>query len=225
MFVILAFKGIKTTSFKVSKKKHNMSKYVIYTFPVGDIIRKHGLDYHFYADDSQLHIAFEIADNSSLQSAIGKIINCVNEIDNWMSINKLKLNQDKTEVLVFTSVYNKEPVHLDSISIGNTSVNISTSARNIGVLFDNKLTMSEHINYLCKSASFSLRKIGSIRKFINQKACAQLVHSVVTTKIDYANSLLYGIPDYQFKRIQMILNSAARLVALKSKFEHIAFFK
>ncbi len=71
--------------------------YLLYTSPLGDIVRSHGLSYHFYADDSQLYITFkpinEIATISNIEA-------CIDDINNWMISNKLKLNKGKTELLV-----------------------------------------------------------------------------------------------------------------------------
>ena len=70
--------------------------YLLYTSPVGDIIRRYDLDFHFYADDSQLYLTFEpTIDEKS--DALVRIETCVGEIDWWMVSNKLKLNGDKTK--------------------------------------------------------------------------------------------------------------------------------
>ena len=71
----------------------------IYTTPLGNIIRKHGLTFHLYADDTQLYLAFKPSDSLSKQDTKVKIEKCVEEIRSWMVENLLKLNDDKTEVL------------------------------------------------------------------------------------------------------------------------------
>jgi len=60
---------------------------------------------------------------------------CVRDMDNWMVINKLKLNQDKSEVVLISSRYRPSP-SLESLQIGNVAVVPSSSARNLGVIFD-----------------------------------------------------------------------------------------
>ena len=77
--------------------------YIMYTKPVGDICRNHRLNHHFYADDSQLYLSFEPTDMDSQVVALRRIEACLNDIVSWMHSNMLKLNVDKTEVIVFTS--------------------------------------------------------------------------------------------------------------------------
>ena len=70
----------------------------MYTSPIGDILREHNIDFHLYADDTQLYIRFETYSSAEMESAKFRIESCVSEIDNWMTRNKLKLNTDKTEI-------------------------------------------------------------------------------------------------------------------------------
>jgi len=97
----------------------------------------------------------------------------------------------------------------------------SNEVRNIGVWFDETLNMEKHISITCKSAFYHLRNIASIRKFISSKDCETLIHAFITSKIDYCNSLLSGLPAQQLKKLQHVQNSAARLLTLSTKHEHI----
>ena len=82
--------------------------------------------------------------------------------------------------------------------------------------------MTSHVNFICKKASFGIRKIGSLRKYLDRDSTEMLVHSFITSQLDYCNSLLYGLPDYQTDKIQRIQNSAGRLVTLTKNYEHIS---
>ena len=74
--------------------------------------------------------------------------------------------------------------------------------------------MKQQVSSVCRSTHHHLKNIGAIRKFITKDACIKLIHALITTRIDYANSLLYGVPDNQLKRLQRILNIAARIITL-----------
>ena len=81
--------------------------------------------------------------------------------------------------------------------------------------------MNAHVNQLCKSASFSLRRVGQVRRYLDNATTEKLTHALITSKLDQCNSLLYGLPDKEISQIQRIQNSAARLVTRTKRQEHI----
>ena len=110
---------------------------------------------------------------------------------------------------------------LDRLRVGVTLIKPSQVVRNLGVYFDDKTLLSDHISHVCKTASYSLFKIGRIRRLLDRPSVERLIHAFVTSRIDYCNSLLYGIDDQLILRLQRIQNSAARLVTQTRKHDHI----
>lgn len=196
--------------------------FTLYTSPLADIIKSHGLEYHFYADDSQVYISFNAKSESDLYEIIPKVENCALAIKHWMTLNMLKLNDDKTEVLFITSPYFQKSLPNMSIKIDQTDIKPSSCARNIGVIFNQCSDMTDHITSVCRGSFFQLRTLGSIRRYLTPESCATLVHSFITAKLDYCNSLLAGVPDCQIKRLQRIQNTAARIVSRRPRREHIS---
>ena len=84
------------------------------------------------------------------------------------------------------------------------------------------MDLDSHIGNVCKTTYFQLRNISSIRNVLSDDACAQLIHALVTVRVDYCNSLLYGLPDSSLFRLQKILNTAARILCRISKHDHIS---
>ena len=121
---------------------------MLYTSPVADIIKSYDLQYHFYADDAQLYITFKTDSADDACLAKTRVEHCVEEIDRWMISNKLKLNDDKTELIVFSSKLRPRPC--------------LSSVRNLGVLFDQTLSFGENVSKLCKSSHYLLRNISKI---------------------------------------------------------------
>ena len=181
-----------------------------YMYPIGSILRHHGIDYHMYADDTQLYITFDLCDPTI---ALDKINLCISDLRTWMIKHKLKINDSKTEFMVLTSSFLKQQFNDLQIKVGNSQIKPSTTARNLGVTFDSHLNLESHINSLCRSAYFHLRNICSVRNMLTYDACSQLIHALVTVRIDYCNSLLYGLPDQSLNRLQRIVNTAARILA------------
>ena len=185
----------------------------LYVAPLEDIIAKHGCQTVIFADDTQLYVTC----NSS--NSVTSIESCVDEIRGWMRENFLALNDSKTEVIHFKSKFCKSRSHLQStnVRVGDVSISSSSVVRNLGVLFDCNATMANHVANVCKNASYSLWRISKIRHLLDRKNTEKLVHAFISSRIDYCNSLLFGIPDYQIRKLQVIQNSAARLVCKLSK--------
>ena len=113
------------------------------------------------------------------------------------------------------------PVPRCEIRIGDVDIQPYNVVRNLGVSMDSAATMSDHVINICKAASHALWKIGKIRTLLDQSCTEKLVHAFITSRLDYCNSLLYGLPLQQIRKLQIIQNSAARLVIRKKKVEHI----
>ena len=135
-------------------------------------------------------------------------------------MNKLKLNTDKTELLVLHSKF-RSHIPFGSLMIGNDVIFPSDYARNIGVIFDEIMSYKKHIRTVVKSAFYQLRNIAKIRKYVSVEIMKTLVMTLVISKIDNCNSLLVGLPKYLISRLQNVQNAAARVVVGAQKYEHI----
>jgi len=140
-----------------------------------------------------------------------------------MCVNKLKLNDLKTEFLLLRSPYQNDvnTLHQINLQTGEATIIQSVSARNLGVVFDSHLNFHKQISQVVSSAFFYLRKIASVKKYIPSHLLSNLIHAFITSRLDFCNSLYYGIPDCELYRLQKILNQAARLLTGASKHQHI----
>ena len=96
--------------------------FTIYTTPLGRIIQRHGLTYHLYADDTQLYMAFKPSDMTSKCDAISRIETYMADIRIWINDNFLKLNDDKTELLVIRTREELSKISDISIKVGDQSL-------------------------------------------------------------------------------------------------------
>ena len=83
------------------------------------------------------------------------------------------------------------------------------------------MQMDAHISYIYRIIHFHLCNIGAIRNLLTDSATEQLIHSLVTSRLDYCNSLLNGVPGYKFKRVQRMQNIAAQIVSRCPYRDHI----
>jgi len=192
----------------------------IYTMPIGRIIRRHGLEYHFYADDIQLYVHFDPSSNLSIESALSTLTNCISDIQVWMTCNYLKLNNDKTEFFVAISSFNKRRLPSVKLQIGNDIIEPSQTVRNLGVIFDTEMSMSNQISTLSRNVTFHLRNISRIRRYLDFDTCHNVIRSLILSRLDYGNILLVGSNATVISRLQLLQNWAAKLIFHASKRDH-----
>ena len=195
--------------------------YKIYTLPVGEITRANDLIFHGYADDSGNYTAFKLNNQREFEDALCKVERCTSEIKTWMTLNKLKLNESKTEVLVIVPPRHAPNHQLMDIKIADTTVQTTNKAKTLGVVLDHNMNMVAEIDSRCKTLMFHLRRIRTIRRFINRDACEKLVHALISSRLDYANSLFVGLPKGLLNKLQLIQNIAARIITGARKYDHI----
>ena len=109
--------------------------FTLYILPIGDIARKNNVDFHGYADDTQLYVTFKSTNSEETKLSIDRAEACIHSIRVWMKHHKLKLNDDKTEVVIIASPHQQRLTGMHSIpriTIGDTRVCPSPSARNLG---------------------------------------------------------------------------------------------
>uniref|UniRef100_A0A8C2BTF1 Reverse transcriptase domain-containing protein n=1 Tax=Cyprinus carpio TaxID=7962 RepID=A0A8C2BTF1_CYPCA len=190
------------------------SLFSLYMLPLGSILRKHGVSFHFYADDTQIYLP--VKKNNS--TAITSLLQCLEEVKLWLAQNFLFLNEDKTEVIVFGPNENSQCI---SPELESLSVFRSSRVQNLGIIIDQHLKFDRHISSVIGSSFYQLRLLSKIKNFLTPKTLEMAVHAFVTSRLDYCNSLYCGISKSQIARLQLVQNAAARLLLNCRKHEHI----
>ena len=111
--------------------------------------------------------------------------------------NKLMLNDRKTKLLVIGTPRQVSKFKSNGISVGDTAIKPPHNVRNLGVLFDTQLNMDSQIITVFKSAYLLIYNLRRIRKYFDQDSMKTVVHACITSKFDYCNGLLHGLPDSQ----------------------------
>ena len=150
----------------------------LYTNPISSIIQSHSsINYHFYTDDTQLYILLSLANFSH---CIQKLKNCLNDIQNFMFTNTLKLNADKTEFILIGSKNNRKQLlpHFP-INILSNQVSLAQSVKNLRVVFDSNFTFSDHVSQVIKSTRVHARDLYRIRPLLDLKTSVLLANALV----------------------------------------------
>uniref|UniRef100_A0A671UM61 Reverse transcriptase domain-containing protein n=1 Tax=Sparus aurata TaxID=8175 RepID=A0A671UM61_SPAAU len=184
----------------------------LYMLPLGDVIRRHGISFHSYADDTQLYIAVSPDETDQIDA----LLNCIVDIKSWMAVNFLQLNQDKTEVLVIGPEGQREKLFPKLQHFKPTQ-----SVKNLGVIFDSELNFIPHIRNMTKIGFYHLKNIARVRPFLSQASTEVLMHAFISCRLDYCNALLSGLPKKSTLNLQLLQNSAARVLTRTRGREHI----
>ena len=217
-----SFKQIRFGVWRSSRFMLGPLLFSIYTSQLFDIVSKHLPNVHCYADDTQLYLSFKPDNEASQLAALVAMEACIEDIRRWMIHDKLMLNDDKTEFLLIGTRQQLEKIQIDNLSIGDSAVPASNLARNLVSWFDNNMTMVTHITKTCKSAFYWLHNLNRIRKYLNKHDTETLLRALLTSRLDYCNSLLYGLPNTQLSKLQRVQNAAARLAYRAPRFCHIS---
>ena len=190
--------------------------FCIYTADLANVLRRHGVTFKLFADDTQFYMSL-----NNVQSVEAKISEIMSDIGKWMSSRQLKLNTNKTECLVVGRQLDFERLNIRDLCINEIKLPMSNSVKDLGVLLDSDLSLKSQIDQTVKIAGYHLRNISFVRKYLNKKIIKMLVHNHVLSKLDYCNSLYYGLPNYLLNKLQLIMNRAARLITGQSWRERV----
>ena len=191
----------------------------LYTSPLSTLIGKHkGINFHFYADDTQLYVHLS---HMNASVAFDKLNRCLQDVKEWMSAGKLKLNPDKTEFILFGSKKQREKLNAYfPINILGNPLHPTESIRNLGVWFDSDFSFSKHVQNVCKGCFIQVWDFRNIRQFLTQDAAVSIANAFVSHRLDYCNSLFRSLSKFNFHRLQSIQNSGARIVTNSSKYTY-----
>ena len=158
-----------------------------------------------------------------ISDAVANIKNCITSINKWCASKRLQLNPTKSKIIWFGTTMSLR--RLQGLDLGlHVGANIITPVdvvRDLGVLFDNKLTMKKHISEIMSVCFYHLRRLKQVRRLLGPDITARLVSAFVLSQLDYCNSVLVGLPQSTIALLQEVKNAAARLIMSLGSRDHI----
>ena len=204
--------------------------FILYTKHLQHIAHNFNLNIQLYADDTQLYISFNPDDQYLCTMLCNKVAECINEMKEWFSTNYLKLNEDKTKLVLFSkpSVFKKFKLSQNCFTIatkrGEIKQNDWTSiseVKSLGIRLDPQLTIHKHIMYVKQYCIRQLKSWKHIANFLNEDVKLLLVKQIIFSKIDYCNSLFVNLPKSLLRHLDCVINSALRFVYNVRYSQHI----
>ena len=170
------------------------------------------VDIHGYADDHALKKAFKASSMTDEITSIASLRSVIFDIKSWMDENRLKMNNSKTEFILFGYHQQLAKLTTTTIDINGVLINRSPSIRYLGADLDERLTLGGIITRKCRVAKGNLQKLKLIRKCLTFSAAMTVALGLVIAHLDYANALYSGLPAFEIQKLQRIQNMTAKIV-------------
>ena len=175
-----------------------------------------------YADDNQMALAFKTQHIGTQINAVVDRENCIDEIRVFLKENKLSNNGEKTECSVFGTTQQLKKLKFNAIEVDGVKISIKNKIKNLGIMFDETLSMDAQVKKICSTGYLNLKNIADIRKSLNKENTKVIINALVTSHLDYGNSLLYGISYKSMNKLQVLQNSCVRLIEKLKRYDHVS---
>jgi len=180
--------------------------FLLYTADVPVIAGRQGVGVYSYADDNQLFFHTR-AKNSA--ATFTRLQICIDDVGEWMSANRLKLNTGKTQFTCLSTRQQLAKVDATTLSANGSTVDLLCNVTCLGVTIDQELSFADYIRRLSGQCFYWLTQIRVIRRTLTTDTIKALVNARVVNRIDYCNAILAGVYDIHLRQLQGVLNAAA----------------
>ena len=165
--------------------------FTLYTSPLSQIISKFNVTHHLYADDTQIYLA---VDSRNFDSSMEELTECLKSVQERMDGVKLKLNPEKNEFIIIGQKAIRESLAPNfPVPLLQNNISPSVEVKNLGVIFDSDNSFDNHVAKVCRACYYHLRDLRRIRKFLGVETAILLANTMVSSRLDYCNSVLYGV--------------------------------
>ena len=160
--------------------------------------------------DTQLFISIPPA---APTPTVQLIEQCLIQLHHWFCVNGLALNPDKSEAIwFFTRQRSASSTPVSSVNIAGSIITTSSTVKTLGVTLDNHLSLDQHVSSVCKSAFFHLRALRHIRSVLSEDIAKSIAVSLVSSRLDYSNSILFGTSVSNLHKVHQVQNTLAKIV-------------
>ena len=175
-----------------------------------------------YADDTQVIIS---GTKNSLSALIRRMEATLASLDRWFTANSLKVNHAKTELIVFGSHHNLCRLPKFKITFSDAILEPCNRVRNLGVIFDCKLSWEAHVSMISRRCMGILSGLSHARHNLPNCVIKTLVTALVVSQIRYCISVYGNGSNKILEQIKKVLNFGARVIFGRRKFDHVSHLR
>ena len=190
--------------------------FCIYTIELSYLLAQHGVVFKLFADDTQFYLSL-----GDVQNTEERLSAIMVDIGRWMNYKQLKLNESKTECMVIGRHFDVNRYDVRYLQVNGQVMSVSTSVKDLGVLLDTNLSFKTQLQHTVRMANYHMKNLSFVRKYLDEDQMLMLIHNHVISKLDYCNSLYHGVPNNLLRKLQLVMNRAARLVKGLSRRDRI----
>ena len=175
---------------------------LLFTLYTSQVISKFNVTHHLYADDTPIYLT---VDSRNFDSSMEELTECLKSVQEWMVGVKLKLNPEKTEFIIIGQKATRESLAPNfPVPLLQNNISPSVEVKNLGVTFDSDNSFDNHVAKVCRACYYHLRDLRRIRKFLSDETAILLANAMVSSRLDYCNSLLYGVSKSNIAKLQRV---------------------
>ena len=196
--------------------------FTLYTSPLSQVISKFKVTHHLYADDTQIYLA---VDSRNFDSSMEELTECLKSVQEWMDGVKLKLNPEKNRIYHYRSKGHQRVActKLPCSTPPKQYLSVGGSKKS-GCYFRLRQLGNKHVAKVCRACYYHLRDLRQIRKFLGVETAILLANAMVSSRLDYCNSLLYGVSKSNIAKLQRVQNTLCRIIFRLDKMSHVTPF-
>jgi len=179
----------------------------------------HGVQFHQYADDTQLHLAMS---SNNTPDGLSALAACTADVRLWYLHNGMQLNTDKSEALIIGTANQLSTANsaITSVCVADVELPVANEIKVLGVVLDRSLAFDKHVLVVIRSCNFHAQAIRHICHLLSTDLVHTLACSLILARLDYCNSVRYGMPVSCIQKLQRLQNNAARIVLQAPRRSH-----
>ena len=191
----------------------------IYSSSLFKVIENCGFSTSGYADDNNARTSFALSFQYDLITK--QLPHLMEQITNWMNSHFLKINPDKTEIIMFLPKHLKNEKTINGCFFEGDCIRFSNVVKNLGFKLDRFLSMEHQVDAIVSHCYKLICDVGQNRHLLSDKDTELLMQAMVSSRLDYCSALFIGVAREIIYKLQKVQNAAARLVAKCSKRESV----